>query len=365
LGTKTATLRFATNDSDEDPKDVSLTGSGVDSPPPSAEITFEEVKTGASSSVNSVATSASLAGVSGHLYLAAIAMKSFVDVNSVSGLGLTWTRVRSQCAGRNQTGVEVWMAQGNPSGDGLVTATLAAVPKNAVIVVCRYSGTNANPIGAVVSGNTTGVNGVCSGGVDNAAYSFSLTTSVSGAVVYGAVTMRERTHTPGAGYTERAEILQGASGAGASCAVEDKTAAAGVVTVNGSFNNSVDWAMIGLEIRPQNSAAKIAANLKSEKVETEQPLPSRYQLFPSYPNPFNAETTIEYSLPARAQVQLKIYNVRGQMVRVLVDGEESAGIKRVLWDGKDEYGSYVGSGTYFMRLEAGGRFFTHRLTLQK
>jgi hypothetical protein len=159
--------------------------------------------------------------------------------------------------------------------------------------------------------------------------------------------------------------LQGASGAGASCAVEDKTAAAGVVTVNGSFNNSVDWAMIGLEIRPQNSAAKIAANLKSEKVETEQPLPSRYQLFPSYPNPFNAETTIEYSLPARAQVQLKIYNVRGQMVRVLVDGEESAGIKRVLWDGKDEYGSYVGSGTYFMRLEAGGRFFTHRLTLQK
>jgi len=368
LGTKNATLRFDTNDTDEDPKDAALTGNGVDTPPPGGDITFEEVKTGGSSSLASVATSASLTGVSGHLYLAAISTKGRVDVTGVTGLGLTWTLVDAQCAGRNQTGVEVWMAQGNASS-GVVTATLASVPNFAVIVVTRYSGVaSSNPIGVVISGNTNGLNGSCSGGSDSNNYSFNITTSVSGAVVYGAVALRNKTHTPGAGYTERAEIVQGASGNQAGAAVQDKIVASpGIVVLNGTLSAAVDWAVIGLEIKPSgsSSSAKLAVNDSGEGGRTVSGIPDDYRLFQNYPNPFNAETVIEYVLPDFEEAQLVVYNLLGQVVRELVHEKQSAGYHKVQWDGKDHFGQAVSSGTYFLRLRAGQFHQLIKITLQK
>ena len=71
------------------------------------------------------------------------------------------------------------------------------------------------------------------------------------AVVYGADAIRQRTHTPGAGYTERVEIHQGSGGDVAGLAVEDTpVAVAAPVAVNGSFSGSVDWAVVGVEIKP-------------------------------------------------------------------------------------------------------------------
>ncbi|HEY5571867.1 MAG TPA: hypothetical protein VIK64_02530, partial [Anaerolineales bacterium] len=215
-------------------------------------VTFAEAQSGGSSGSLTVATSASLAGVSGDLYLAAISFKPSVAVQSLEGLGLTWTRVRAQCAGRNQTGVEVWMAQGAPSGDGVVSATMEAAPVNAVIAVSRYSGVNSSsPIGNLVYGNTNGVDGACSGGVDGSSYSFNLDTTVNGSVVFGAAAMRSKTHTPGSGYVEHLEVAQGGSGGTASVAVQDQTfLTASPVVLDGSLSGSVDWAVIGLEIRP-------------------------------------------------------------------------------------------------------------------
>ena len=217
-------------------------------------VRHEETQTGGSSSSTTVATSAALTGAGNHLYLAAIASKGNTAVSSVSGLGLNWTRVKAQCAGRNNTGVEVWMAQGTPGGNDVVTATLAAAPSNAVIAVSRYSGVDpASPIGNLVSGNTNGADGACSGGADNNAYAFNLTTTVDGAMVYGAAAMRDKTHTPGAGYAERVEIAQGSSnGSKAALAVQDKKFASVITaTVDGTFSGSVDWAVVGLEIKPQ------------------------------------------------------------------------------------------------------------------
>jgi hypothetical protein len=366
LGAKSAALRITSDDPDESSLDVTLTGTGVETPPSSGTVTFEEVKTGGSTGVSSVTTSASLSGVSGHLYLAAISTKSFSTVSNVSGLGLTWTRVRSQCAGRNQTGVEVWMAQGSPSASGTVTATLSGTPKTAVIMVCRYSGADAaNPIGAMVSGNTVGTSGSCSGGSDNSSYSFNLTTTVSGSVVYGVAGIRNKTHTPGAGYTERAEFILGSSSDGAGLAVQDKTVASPTtVAVNGSFSSTVDWAVIGIEIRPQGAIAKLAAN-SDEKMVTHEEIPTQYQLFNNYPNPFNAETIIDYTLPEDAHVQLQIFNIRGQIVRTLVDGFQTIGIKHARWDSRDDFGNEVGAGVYFIRLKAGQHIFTRRTLLQE
>ena len=91
-----------------------------------------------------------------------------------------------------------------------VRATLTAAPLNAVIVVSRYSGVNAaSPIGDVVSANTLGVNGRCSGGTDSDSYSVELTTTEANSLAYGAVAIRLKGHTTGAGYTEQAQVAQG------------------------------------------------------------------------------------------------------------------------------------------------------------
>jgi flagellar hook assembly protein FlgD len=65
--------------------------------------------------------------------------------------------------------------------------------------------------------------------------------------------------------------------------------------------------------------------------------------------------SIGYSIPAGPPryVEIKVYNVRGQAVRALVDAIQDAGGHEVLWDGEDETGRRVASGTYFYRMKAG------------
>jgi hypothetical protein len=148
------------------------------------------------------------------------------------------------------TRVELWKAQGTPSGNGVVSATLASTPSNAVIAVSRYSGVTA--LGNVVSANSLGVNGACTGGTDATSYSFNLTTTVNGAVAYGAPALRGIAHYPGSGYTERAEVHQGADGGSAAgVAVEDKTVATPAsVAVNGTLGYPHDWTAIAVEVKP-------------------------------------------------------------------------------------------------------------------
>lgn len=72
----------------------------------------------------------------------------------------------------------------------------------------------------------------------------------------------------------------------------------------------------------------------------------------SYPNPFDSFTSISYYLPKRCKVRLTIYNIQGQSVRTLVNGEEKRGLNTVIWEGRDNSGRKVPSGPYFLRLEA-------------
>jgi flagellar hook assembly protein FlgD len=94
-------------------------------------------------------------------------------------------------------------------------------------------------------------------------------------------------------------------------------------------------------------------------------LPEEISLTPAYPNPFNPSATIEYGLPEPGAVRLSVHNVRGQEVRLLVDGAVEGGFQRVIWNGRDNRGSVVGSGIYFVRLIAGRQILTRVLTLQK
>jgi hypothetical protein len=94
-------------------------------------------------------------------------------------------------------------------------------------------------------------------------------------------------------------------------------------------------------------------------------LPNSYALAQNYPNPFNPETTIEFSLPQTSRVTLTIYNVLGQRVVTLADGEYPAGRHQFRWTGTDQQGQTVASGVYLYRLEAGTESMTRKMMLLK
>ncbi|MFQ5652268.1 MAG: choice-of-anchor D domain-containing protein [bacterium] len=80
-------------------------------------------------------------------------------------------------------------------------------------------------------------------------------------------------------------------------------------------------------------------------------LPERFTLAQNYPNPFNPETQIRYEMPRPATVSLTVFDIKGQQVRKLVNRRnQKAGTHSVSWDGRDDSGVRVTSGTYFYRL---------------
>lgn len=91
--------------------------------------------------------------------------------------------------------------------------------------------------------------------------------------------------------------------------------------------------------------------------------PGAFELRGIYPNPFNPSTRLSYWLPADGRVQISIYDVTGRRVRTLLDETVSAGVGSVTWNGADDGGRRVASGTYFFRVESRGTVRTQRATL--
>ena len=81
-------------------------------------------------------------------------------------------------------------------------------------------------------------------------------------------------------------------------------------------------------------------------------LPESFTLFPTHPNPFNPETTIELYAPLKTEIRLTIYDLLGQTIRTLVNGETLPGYHQVIWDGRNDHGKQVASGTYFLVMQA-------------
>ncbi len=73
----------------------------------------------------------------------------------------------------------------------------------------------------------------------------------------------------------------------------------------------------------------------------------------NYPNPFNPSTWISYSLSTESHVKIEIYNVKGQLVKTLINGSQNKGSYRLIWNGNDSFGKNVGTGIYFCRMSAG------------
>lgn len=94
-------------------------------------------------------------------------------------------------------------------------------------------------------------------------------------------------------------------------------------------------------------------------------IPNSLNLLQNYPNPFNLETTIEFHLPEKRHVVLKIYSILGKEIKTLVNTEKNAGIHRSVWDAKDNSGHFVGSGIYLLQMQAGDVVQSRRIILLK
>ena len=90
-----------------------------------------------------------------------------------------------------------------------------------------------------------------------------------------------------------------------------------------------------------------------------------YKLHQNYPNPFNPSTTIEYNLPKRSTVKIKIYNINGQMIKELINEEKNSGHYSLIWDGTDNRGNKVASGTYLYQIQTGNFVEARKMLLLK
>ncbi len=85
----------------------------------------------------------------------------------------------------------------------------------------------------------------------------------------------------------------------------------------------------------------------------------------NHPNPFNPSTTISYTLPQSSPVRLQVFNLLGQPVRTLAEGEQAAGPHSVPWDGTDDQGRILSSGVYFYRLQSKNYSAVNKMLLLK
>ncbi len=85
----------------------------------------------------------------------------------------------------------------------------------------------------------------------------------------------------------------------------------------------------------------------------------------AHPNPFNPRTTISFELPAAAETTVDVLDVRGRLVRRLLQGELAAGAHQQMWDGQDNGGRSVSAGVYLVRVRAGSHTGTTKVLLAK
>ncbi|MFC1574097.1 SBBP repeat-containing protein, partial [Candidatus Latescibacterota bacterium] len=117
--------------------------------------------------------------------------------------------------------------------------------------------------------------------------------------------------------------------------------------------------------RDHGRLAKIVSGNAYDEELTQ--IPEKYTLDNNYPNPFNPSTTISYAIPAGTSehVSLKVYDLRGALVRTIVNEIGNPGTHSVVWDGTDESGNRVSSGVYIYQLKAGKFTGTKRMLFIK
>jgi hypothetical protein len=139
--------------------------------------------------------------------------------------------------------------------------------------------------------------------------------------------------------------------------------------INGSWNDATAEFPYGgpaREITVGETASEHTYWYNDDTLEVAAPgIPKEFALHQNYPNPFNPTTTINFDLPATADVKLVIYDIAGRKVRTLVDGNIDAGYKKIVWNGRDDFGNGVATGMYIYRLVTGDFVDVKKMTFLK
>ena len=91
----------------------------------------------------------------------------------------------------------------------------------------------------------------------------------------------------------------------------------------------------------------VSLSLENEHV------PNRFELANNYPNPFNPSTTIPYSIAENVHTEIQIYDLRGAIIRTLVNKTLQPGQYKIIWDGKNDNSTLMASGLYLVKMKAG------------
>ncbi len=126
------------------------------------------------------------------------------------------------------------------------------------------------------------------------------------------------------------------------------------VTFYNDQDESVATGIVELSFSP-------ADKIKSLQIETKTV--DSFNLFQNFPNPFNPETMIQFSLPDAGVVELSVVDVNGRNVRNLVQGVQQSGMHQVIWDGKDNFGKTTASGVYFYTLRYADKIEKRKMLL--
>jgi hypothetical protein len=105
--------------------------------------------------------------------------------------------------------------------------------------------------------------------------------------------------------------------------------------------------------------------ITSEGVTAVDNMPGVLALGSNYPNPFNPQTTISFNLPKSGRVELSVFDIRGRLVRTLMDGVVEAGTHSSVWNGRNDQGAEAASGTYFYQLRTDSETLREKMVLLK
>ncbi|MDW7678997.1 MAG: FlgD immunoglobulin-like domain containing protein, partial [bacterium] len=136
--------------------------------------------------------------------------------------------------------------------------------------------------------------------------------------------------------------------------------------ITGPFTNVT---AIAIDENGNTSAFSQPALITNVENQAESNIPETFSLSQNYPNPFNPETTIRFEIPFTGKhmvkVELRIYNLQGELIRTLVNEEKYPGSYQAHWDGLDETGAQVASGIYLYQLRAGDFNHCRKMILMK
>jgi hypothetical protein len=121
-------------------------------------------------------------------------------------------------------------------------------------------------------------------------------------------------------------------------------------------DNTYGWGMV-------DAYAAVVAALETTGITANAPAAAGQLRLVTRPNPWNPASLVSYELHQRARVALRVYDLQGRRVRTLADGMVDPGRHSTLFDGRNDAGHDLASGTYFLRIEAGSQRAVEKLSL--